>query len=220
ELAFGEDGPWRITAKYAGLDAETAFRLADIDPLPFGASLAGTATIDGAAGEPFVLDVRNTSSPRAAPGKAPLDGRVRFVVDGNRWRAEQSHRVGTTEVIGPLGGTWNREQVVRSTFDGTLAVTTGDVGEAVRYASLFGFDTPGMVQQIRGPLTADVQVGGVFASPEFSGTLQSDRLVVPMIGEAALSAGFVASERAVGATDIDGVVGSTTVRGDMMADLA
>jgi outer membrane protein assembly complex protein YaeT len=218
DAPFSATERWWIKAQYADLDAAAAFRLAETRPLPFGASLSGDALIERRPGEPFRLEVRNTSEPRRAPGTAPLSGRVFFIIDGGRWRAEQDHRMGSTHVVGPLGGVWNRAQATRSTFDGTLEVTTGDVAEAARYAALFGLATPTLLMQTRGPVTATVAMGGTFTEPRFTGTTQSPGLTIPSVGVAAVSANFDASGAALNATNIEAAIGSTTVHGEVLAD--
>ena len=219
DVSFGANTPWWIKANYAGLDAASAFRLAEVRPLPFGAALTGTALITRAPGEPFRLEVHNTSSPRRSPGTAPLEGTVEFIIEGQRWRANQDHRMGATHVTGPIGGVWNREAATRSTFDGTLAVDTQDVGEAARYAALFDLTTPELVRTASGPVSADVTMSGTFTEPRFVGTARSDGVDIPSLGRVVLTADFDASERALHATNIDARVGSTTIRGEVLVDL-
>ncbi|MGH7507561.1 MAG: hypothetical protein ACRELX_18050, partial [Longimicrobiales bacterium] len=74
DLPFDDDARWWVKASYEGIDAATAFRLSEVEPLPFGASLSGTALIEREPGEPFRLDIQNTSARRNFPGTAPLDG--------------------------------------------------------------------------------------------------------------------------------------------------
>ena len=118
EVPFGAQAAWWIEANWRGLDAASAFRLAEVRVLPFGAALTGTARFDRAAGEPFRLEARNSSAPRLAAGTAPLAGDVEFFIAGRRWRANQSHRLGAARVDGTIGGVWNRESASRSTFEG------------------------------------------------------------------------------------------------------
>jgi outer membrane protein insertion porin family len=219
DVPFGADAPWWIKANYSGLDAATAFRMADVEPLPFGATLSGNAIIDRDPGEPFRLEVHNTSVARDHPGTAPLDGNVVFIIEGARWSAEQDHRMGATHVSGDIGGVWNRQAATRSTFDGTLAVETGNLGEAVRYASLFGFAMPDIVENTTGPMTATVKMDGTFTEPRFVGSARSEDLTIPSLGTATISADFDASERALHATNVAAAVRSTEIRGEVFADL-
>ena len=195
EVGFGQQTPWWVAATWRGLDAAAAFRLADVRPLAFGAALTGKARIDAAPGEPFRLEAHNESTPRAARGTAPLAGVVDFLVERDRWKAAQRHRVGTTSVDGPIGGVWNRQSVIQSTFEGQLAVHTDNVGEAARYAALFGFAAPTIVQDANGPVDATVKMGGVFSQPRFTGSLSSSGVDFPSIGSATLSANFDVSAR-------------------------
>lgn len=219
DLAFDASSPWSIKANYAGIDAASAFRLAEVEPLAFGAALNGTALITRAPDQPFRLEVHNTATARAAAGTAPLAGTVEFIVEGSRWQARQDHRMGSTHVRGPIGGVWNRQAASRSTFEGTLAVDTADLGEAARHAALFGLTTPEIVRTASGPVTASVEMSGTFTEPRFMGTAQSNGLDIPPLGRTALSAEFDASAGALHATNIDAAVGSTTIRGEVMADL-
>ena len=157
DVPFGAQTAWWVEADWRGLDAASAFRLANVSPLPFGAALAGTARIDRAPGEPFRLELHNVAAPRAARGTAPLEGEVEFFIAGTRWRANQRHRMGATFVEGRIGGVWNRQAATRSTFEGDLTVRTGNVGEAARYAALFGLETPAIVRNSRGPMDANVR---------------------------------------------------------------
>jgi outer membrane protein insertion porin family len=218
DVPFGANTPWWIKANYTNIDAATAFRLAEVDPLPFGAALSGTAVIDRDPGEPFRLEVHNTSAPRTARGTAPLDGELEFVIEGDRWRADQRHRMGSTTVEGPIGGRWNRAAPSRSTFEGNLAVRTGNVGEAAAYAALFGLSTPALVRDSRGPLDAAVRIAGEFTSPQFIGTATSAGVVIPTIGATAFSADFDASERALGVTNLSASVGSSRITGEVLAN--
>ena len=219
DVPFGAESPWWIKANYTGIDAATAFRLANVDALPFGATLSGRAIIDREPGKPFRLEVHNTSTPKSYPGTAPLDGRVEFVVEGSRWRANQDHRMGATHVSGQIGGEWNRQAATQSTFDGTLAVETENVGEAAQHAALFGFASPEIVLNTTGPMTADVTMSGTFTQPRFVGTARTGGVEIPSIGTTALTADFDASARALNATNITATVGSTAIRGDVLADL-
>jgi outer membrane protein assembly complex protein YaeT len=224
EVPFASDSSWWIKAAYRDIDAAAAFRLAEVRPLPFGAALSGNAVITRESGEPYRLEVHNTSTPRNARGTAPLDGRVQFVIDGNRWRAEQDHRMGSTHVAGAIGGTWNRQRATQSTFEPDaaqpLAVTTEDVAEAARYADLFGLAAPEIVKGTRGPMTAAVALSGTFTSPRFVGDVQSPGVDVPSLGTTVVKATFDASEAAFNATNIDATIGTTHVRGDVFANLA
>jgi hypothetical protein len=219
DLSFAANSPWSVKAAYRDIDAASAFRLAEVEPLPFGAGLTGTALITKAPDQPFRLEVHNTSTPRQAPGTAPLEGTLEFLIEGNRWRANQDHRMGSTHVAGPIGGVWNRQAATRSTFDSTLTVETEDVGEAARYAALFDLTTPEIVTNASGPVSAEVTVSGTFTEPRFVGFARSDGIDFPSIGRTALSAEFDASRRALRATNIDATIGSTTVRGEVLADL-
>jgi outer membrane protein assembly complex protein YaeT len=219
DLSFAANSPWSITANYAGIDAASAFRLAEVQPLAFGAALAGRALITREPNEPFRLEVHNSATPRQVPGTAPLVGTVQFVIEGNRWRANQDHRMGATHVTGPIGGVWNRQAASRSTFDGTLAVETEDLGEAARYAALFDLTTPEIVRAASGPVSADVTMSGMFTEPRFVGTARSEAVNIASLGPTALSADFDASARALHATNIDATVGSTTIGGEVLADL-
>jgi outer membrane protein assembly complex protein YaeT len=219
EVPFGQKLPWWLTANYSGLDAASAFRLAETEPLPFGAALRGTARLDARPGQPFRLEVHNTSAPRTARGTAPLSGTIEFVVEGDRWRANQQQRIGATAVSGRIGGLWNRRAVSRSTFDGQLDVRTTDVGDAARVAALFGFAAPSLIRNSKGPLEATVSLSGAFTSPRFVGTARTAGLDVPSFGRAAFTASFDASERAVNITEIDGTVGTARVKGEYLANL-
>lgn len=219
DLSFAANSPWWVKANYTGIDAASAFRLAEVRPLAFGAALTGAALINRAPGQPFRLEVHNTSTPRNAPGTAPLEGTVEFLIEGNGWRADQDHRMGSTHVTGPIGGVWNRAAASRSTFDGTLTVDTEDVGEAARYAALFNLATPEIVRTASGPVSAEVTMSGTFTEPRFVGIARSDGVDFPSIGRAALSAEFDASARALRATNIDAAIGTTTIRGEVLADL-
>lgn len=219
DLPFGGARPWRVEASYREIEARTAFRLAEVEPLPFGAVLSGTATIDRPPGEEFRLEIHNTSEPRRSPGTAPLGGRVDFFVEGSRWSASQDHQLGTTHVTGDLGGVWDRARVARSTFEGRLDVTSGDVGEAARHAALFGLETPRIVQQARGPVTAVVDLGGTFVDPQFRGALESDGIELPPVGRVALRADFEASEHVIAASGIEASSGPALARGSVAANL-
>jgi outer membrane protein assembly complex protein YaeT len=219
DVPFGKSLPWWLTANYSGVDAATAFRMAEVTPLPFGAAIRGTARLDARPGQPFRFEVHNTSTPRTARGTVPLAGDVEFFIDGNRWRANQDHRIGATAVRGQLGGIWNRQVVTRSTFDGTLDVRSSNIGDAARTAALFGLSTPAIVRNSRGPMDATVHLSGTFTSPRFVGTAKTPGVDVPSLGRAAFAANFDASERAINLTDIDGTVGTARVKGDVLANL-
>ena len=121
DVPFGAQPPWWIKADWRGLDAASAFRLADVSPLPFGAALDGQRAPRSRAGRAVPSGSCTTSQLRAlAQGTAPLEGEVEFFIDGHRWRANQRHRMGATCVEGRIGGVWNRQAATRSTFEGEL----------------------------------------------------------------------------------------------------
>ena len=218
DLPFS-DKAWWVKADYRGLDAATAFRLGEVKPLPFGAALSGTLRLDKASGHaPFRLEIHNSSSPRAERGTAPLAGDVDFFIEGDRWRANQQHTIASTRVAGPIGGVWDRRAASRSTLTGNLSVRTGDVGEAARYAALFGLNTPAIVRDSRGPMDASVRLDGRFTEPRFVGTARSSGVNIPSIGSTAFSANFDASTRALNVTNIDATIGAARMRGDVLAD--
>jgi outer membrane protein insertion porin family len=220
DVPFGAESDWWVKAHYTAVDAATAFRLANVAPLPFGAVLSGDAVLDREAGKPFRLVARNRAMARAHRGTAPLDGQVVFTIAGDRWRAEQDHRLGGTHVRGDIGGTWNRTSATQSTFEGTLFVDARDVGEAARHAALFGFASPEIVRNARGPMTAKATMSGMFTDPRFVGEARSDGVEIPSLGHATIAAAFDASRRAFNATNISATVGTTTVTGDVLANLA
>lgn len=219
DVPFAAQSPWWIKATYQGIDAAAAFRLGEVRPLPFGAALSGSAVIDRAPGDPFRLEVHNTSTPRASKGTAPLEGDVVFVIDGGRWRADQTHRMASTRVTGTIGGAWNRQAATQSTFEGTLAVSTEDVAEAAEYAALFGFAAPEIVRGTHGPMTAEVTMGGIFVEPRFTGHAKSPGVDVPSFGRASLASDFDASRSGFTFTNIDALLDTTGIRGDVIADL-
>jgi outer membrane protein assembly complex protein YaeT len=214
EVPFADDAAWWIEANWKGLDAASAFRLAEVRVLPFGAALTGQTRIDRAPGTPFRLRATNVAHPRAGAAAAPLDGTVEFVVAGNRWSAAQEHRVGTARVTGDLGGLWNRDAVTRSTFDGTLTIASTDLGDTVRIAALFGPEMPAILRDASGPIAATVTIGGTFGEPLFTGSMTSDRASVPAIGDVRVRADFDASTRAIAATNITATVTPILGRGD------
>ncbi len=219
DVPFGKM-PWWLTANYSGLDAATAFRLAEVKPLPFGAAIEGTARLDARPGEPFRLEVHNSSTPRSVRGTSPLSGDIEFSVQGNRWSAEQRQSLGATMVSGRIGGTWNREAVLRSTFEGRLEMRTTNVGDAAQTAALFGLAAPAIMRNTTGPLDATVDMSDTFASPRSVGSATTPGVDVPSVGRAAFRANFDASERAVNITDIDGTIGTARVNGSYLANLA
>jgi outer membrane protein assembly complex protein YaeT len=162
--------------------------------------------------------VNNRAVARNATGTAPLEGEVEFSIAGNRWRAEQRHRMGSTYVEGDLGGVWNRQAASRSTFDGDLRVRTGNVGEAAHYAALFGLRSPAIVMNTSGPMSAEVKMSGEFTSPRFVGTAQTAGVVIPSLGTTAFTANFDASDRALNVTNLDATVGGSHVTGEVLAD--
>jgi outer membrane protein assembly complex protein YaeT len=219
DMPFGSDSPWWVEAEYRGLDAASAFRLSNVDPLPFGAELGGTLRIEKPRGRgPFTLTIRNASAARDVRGTAPLQGNVDFTVSGDSWRAVQQHRIGGTSVDGTIGGRWIRGAVSQSTFGGNLTVRSSNVGEAARYAALFGLETPAIVRDSQGPLEATVRLDGRFNEPRFIGTATSPGLDVPSLGRAVFTTDFDASARALNATNIDAKIGAAQVRGEVLAN--
>jgi outer membrane protein insertion porin family len=219
DVPFGAEADWWVKANYTGVDAATAFRLADVAPLPFGAALSGDAVLDREAGKPFRLVVRNRATARASSGTAPLDGQVVFTIAGDRWQAEQDHRLGGTHVRGNIGGIWNRTSATQSTFEGKILLDARDVGETARYAALFGFASPEIVRNASGPMTAAATMSGTFTEPRFVGEVRSDGVEIPSLGNTAIAALFDASRRGFNATSITATAGTTTVTGDVLADL-
>ena len=229
DAPFGAQAAWWVQADWRGIDAASAFRMAETRVLPFGAALEGTARIERAVGEPFRLEAHNTSTPRDARGTAPLQGTVEFVIERDRWRATQSHRLGALSVNGKIGGVWNRQTASRSTFEGDLAVKTTDIGQSTRYAALFGLSSPSIVTGASGPLDATVKMGGIFTEPRFVGTAASSGAEVPSVGRAAFTAAFDVSTRRVEVTAIDagvtpigaapGAAAPAHVTGNVLADL-
>src|SRR4029453_9709055 len=120
--------------------------------------------------------------------------------------ANQTHRIGALHVSGKIGGEWNRQTATRSTLNGDLAVKTGDVGEAARYAALFGLSSPWIVTSATGPMDASVKLGGIFTDPRFTGVANSPGVDVPSIGLTALTTNFDVSTEAVHLSGIDATI--------------
>lgn len=221
DVPFGRELPWWILAEWKELDAGAALALAEVRPLAFGSTLTGTARLDRRPGKPFDVTAHNVSTPRPSAGSrsVPLEGEVDFVIDGDRWRADQRHRAGATRVSGAVGGRWNRAAPSQSTFGGDLSVTSGNIGEASRFATRFGLSLPDVLTGASGPLEARVVLGGVFAAPRFMGTATSTGADIPSLGRTVFSAAFDASPRAVSASDIDATVGGARVSGRVAANL-
>ncbi len=197
------------------------FRLAEVDPLPFGAE----AQRHGAASmrvpvSPFGWKFTTRRRRRAARGTAPLAGDLEFFVDDDRWRAEQKHRLGATSVSGNIGGLWNRRRCGARRLAESSTVSTADVSDAARTAALFGFAAPTILRNTRGPMDATVNLSGEFTSPRFVGSASTTGVDVPSIGRAPRSPQISTPRRsAINITNIDGTVGGAHVKGDYLADL-
>ncbi|MGQ0734969.1 MAG: translocation/assembly module TamB domain-containing protein, partial [Acidobacteriota bacterium] len=218
DMPLSPDAPLRAEAEWKGLDAPTILRLADQDQRPLGAVSGGTARLERSAAGALTIRLRNTISPRSGPGLVPVAGDLDFSVTGDRWRLTQRHELGGTRVEGTAGGRWETTDVTRSTLDGALTVAS-DVENALAQAGRLGVEVPTALQNTSGQLDAALTLSGTLGEPRIAGTVNSAGLEIPSVGRVALSATLDASPRLVRANDIDLSLGSTTIRGEVGANL-
>ena len=117
---------------------------------------------------------RRRRAPRAAPRRSPAaSSSSSTAIAGARSRSIGSVR---PSVSGEIGGVWNRQAV--SALDLQRHVSTrgsADVGDVARTAALFGFSTPAIVRNSRGPLDANITLSGEFNAPRFVGSATQRR---------------------------------------------
>ena len=138
-------------------------------PLPFGAALTGTARLDRAPGEPFRLELHNivdaARRARAPRRSTATSSSSSTAIAGARTRAiawaRPSSRGASAALESPGGE--------RSTFEGDLIASyrRRRRGRALRRALRTG--DAGIVRDARGPLDANVTMGGIFTAPRFVG---------------------------------------------------
>ena len=173
DAPFGAQAAWWVQADWRGIDAASAFRMAETRVLPFGAALEGTARIDTRSGRTVPpRNAQHVDGSRRAWDRSPAGHRRVRDREGSLAR-HAGDRLGALTVNGKIGGVWNRQAASRSTFEGDLAVKTTDIGQSTRYAALFGLSSPSIVTRASGPLDATLSMGGIFTEPRFVGTATS-----------------------------------------------
>ena len=166
--------PWWIEADWRGLDAASAFRLAEVRVLPFGAALDGHRANRSRAGR--AVPPRGAQHVDAARSRrARRRSTVRSSSSSTEGAGAPTSVTGSAPLAssGRIGGVWNRQAASRSTFEGDLTLATTDIGETARYAALFGLTSPAIVNNTTGPLDATAKIGGIFIEPRFVGSART-----------------------------------------------
>jgi outer membrane protein assembly factor BamA/autotransporter translocation and assembly factor TamB len=209
--------PTRGKAQWTGLDAQSAFRIGDLDPLPLGAAMDGELTFE--TGNTRNLQVTNRSTGRARGGTAAITGTAKASLVGDKWRVEQSHTLPGLSIEGALSGVLDRAKAVRSTVAGSPFVRITDVASAADTLAIFRISVPALARRIHGALEAPTTLSGTFERPIVHADVSGTAVDIPTVGLIGLKTSVDADSHQATFADIQIQHGSARVTGNATADI-
>ena len=205
------------SAEWSGLDSHAALRLANVDPQPIGAAFNGSGTFTFS--EPRRFTIVNRSTGRTGRGVVPMTGTINATIVGDDYSYEHDHALPGFTFEGRMKGRINRGAATLSTMSGPAHARVSDVSETVKSVETLGFPVAAIMHEVHGPMDAPMTLGGSYRYPEVDTAVTSEALVVPLLGEVRAAASVVADTRAATITKIDIRRGTSTITGDVKADI-
>ncbi|MGH9202371.1 MAG: hypothetical protein ACRD2A_14180, partial [Vicinamibacterales bacterium] len=209
--------PSRTRAQWTGLDAQSAFRIGDLDPPPLGAAMDGELTFE--AGQIRNLQVTNRATARTLRGAAAIGGTAKASLVGDAWMVEQSHELAGVSIDGTLSGVLNQSKALRSTVAGSPYVRITDVATAAETLAVLGISTPAFARRIHGALEAPTTLSGTFERPVVHAAVTGASVDIPSLGLIGLETTIDADAERATLADIQIQHGSAQVTGNAIADL-
>ncbi len=217
EVPFTAAGT-RTRAQYTGLDLQSAFRLANVEPPPLGSALDGELTFE--TGDTRKLVFTNRGTARPSGGVVGISGTAKGSLTGNSYAVEQSHSLPGLTVEGALSGVLNTAAAIRSTIEGTPDVRISDVATAAGSLAALGVPIPEFARRIGGSLEAPaVALSGTFDEPVVHARVSGDAVDIPSLGLVGLETTIDADSHKATLADVEVHHGSATVTGNLTADL-
>jgi outer membrane protein insertion porin family len=217
EVPWGRAGVSSAGAEWRGLDAQAALRMANVDPQNIGAALEGSGTFT--FGDPRRFEIVNRSTGRTGRGVVPMTGTITATIVGDDYSYDHDHAFPGFTFEGRMRGRINRGAATLTTMSGPAHARVSDVATAVGSIETLGFPVSTIMHDVRGPLDAEMTLGGTYRNPEVETTVASDAVILPVLGEVRARARVVADRRQADITAIDIRRFTSVITGDVRADI-
>lgn len=192
-VPFDEGAATTVKAAWQRLPIDLLVAIAEADAVPLAARLDGslTADLDAESSALLRLTLETRARPYARRGALPLDGRVTADVADARWRASASQQIaGALRLTADAAGVFDAADAALSTIVGRADVRVTDVAALTAAVRRAGIETPAVLADASGRLSASATLGGRLDAPTIRGNVTSDDLVLGAAGPALLGASF------------------------------
>jgi outer membrane protein assembly factor BamA/autotransporter translocation and assembly factor TamB len=204
-------------AEWGGVDSQVALRLMDVNPQAIGAKFEGNGTFEFS--EPRKYVIFNRAHGYARPGAVAATGTTNATITGDDYRYEHRHSFPGFDFEGVMSGRIHRDTAMLSTMTGPAHAKVSDVAVAARSAATLGFSIADIMYETHGPVDAPLTLGGSYEWPEYSTSMTSDALVVPLIGRVKASATVVGDMKTATISKVDVRRGTAVITGGAIADI-
>src|SRR6478736_4502720 len=217
-VPWGKDIISTAAAEWSGLDAQAAFRLANVDPLPIGARFEGKGTFE--FGDPRRLVVSNRAIGAGGRGVVPMTGTIAATIVADDYKFDHKNSFPGFEFEGRMSGHFNRTTALLTTMSGPAHARVSDVGQAGASVQTLGFPIADIMLRTHGALDAPMTLGGSYRFPEVEPQISGDAIDLPLLGVVCTSAKVVANTKLATISAIDLRQGANAITGDVRADIS
>ena len=216
-VPWGRGSISTAAAEWSGLDSHAALRMADVNPQTFSAAFEGSGTFTFS--EPRRFDIVNRSTGRTARGTVPMTGTIEATIVGDDYSYRHDHAFPGFTFEGTMRGRIRRGDALLSTMSGPAHARISDVAAAAASIETLGFPVAVIMHDVRGALDAPMTLAGSYRYPQIETQIAGDAVVLPLLGEVKAAANVVADTRNATITAIDIRRGTSTITGDVRADI-
>lgn len=217
-VPWGSGSISTAAAEWRGVDSHAALRMAGVNPQAFSAAFDGSGTFTFS--EPRRFEIVNRSTGRTAHGTVPMTGTIDATIVGDDYAFRHDHAFPGFTFEGTMRGRIRRGDALLSTMSGPAHARIGDVGTAAASIETLGFPVAAIMHDVHGALDAPMTLGGSYRYPQIATAVTGDAVVLPLLGEVRASAKVVSDTNAATITAIDLRRGSSSITGDVRADIA
>ncbi|MDO8836089.1 MAG: translocation/assembly module TamB domain-containing protein, partial [Vicinamibacterales bacterium] len=204
-IPFDEGAPTTVTAAWRQFPLDAVLAIAGLEGAPLGALLDGSLVLDlgtDPATAVSAASFQNRARGFARAGALPVDGRVAAEVSAGRWRATASHRIADAlELETSLRGVFAADPAA-SSVDGPVRLRLTDFERLAAALQRAGIETPPILAESGGRLTAALELGGQLSAPTARGTVTSQDLVLGAAGPALFGVSLSATSDEVRVDDL------------------
>jgi len=216
-VPWGRGSVSKATARWRGLDAQTALDMGNVSPQAIGAAFDGNGTFE--FGEPRRFEITNRATGRSKARHVPMTGTLRATIVGDDYQYDHDHQLPGFNFSGRMAGRINRETALLSTMTGPAHAQVSDVAEASASLATLGFPVPEIAAEVHGAVDMPMTLGGSYRLFEVDTRVAGDAVDVPLIGRVRASAHVVADTKQANISEVEIRRGTASITGRAVANV-